>query len=415
VTGANLFEAVIKDADFTGTTSHGFTKEQLYSTASYAQKDLRGIRVSNNDLSNWNFVGQNLTSADLSFTTMTGANLSDAIIKGARFEFEYDSSHGFTKEQLYSTASYAQKDLTGIGLSGTRLIAWNFAGQTLCNANFASSNLYYAYLSNADLSYANLSSAAMPAVKLSGAIVKGANFGNTTSKGFMKELLYTTASYTQKDLAGIGLSNNDLSNWNFAGQNLTNANYQSATLTNTDFSLADLRGAMFSNVTGTSIMRNTIGSNGTIFGLSLLAGDCLVVRDFPMAITVMTAMNMADSSVLKLILGDNLWESLINLDTAVVPQLGGTLELAFAEDADLATLVGTEFKLFNWNGQLAPGSQFAGITTIPGAQWDLSHLYTDGTISLATIPEPATLSLLGLGFLALRKRGVRARRRLWQE
>ena len=71
--------------------------------------------------------------------------------------------------------------------------------------------------------------------------------------------------------------------------------------------------------------------------------------------------------------------------------------------ADLVSLVGTEFRLFNWNGRLTPGSQFVSITTVPGAQWDLSNLYTDGTVTLTGIPEPATLALFGLGFFALRK------------
>jgi len=77
-------------------------------------------------------------------------------------------------------------------------------------------------------------------------------------------------------------------------------------------------------------------------------------------------------------------------------------KLAFAAGVDWRTLVGTNFKFFNWNGQLAPGSQFASINSIPSAQWDLSNLYTDGTVTL--IPEPATLLLLGLGGLFLRRR-----------
>ena len=69
---------------------------------------------------------------------------------------------------------------------------------------------------------------------LSGAIVKGAWFVDVTSSGFTSEQLYSTASYQQKDLAGINLSSNDLSGWDFAGQDLTNAQI-SAPLTSADF------------------------------------------------------------------------------------------------------------------------------------------------------------------------------------
>ena len=47
-----------------GTTRSGFTREQLYSTASYQQRNLRGIGLSFNDLTGWDFSGQDLTGAD---------------------------------------------------------------------------------------------------------------------------------------------------------------------------------------------------------------------------------------------------------------------------------------------------------------------------------------------------------------
>ena len=63
---------------------------------------------------------------------------------------------------------------------------------------------------------------------LAGALVTGRNFAETTSRGFTKEQLYSTASYQQKNLQGIGLGYNDLSGWDFSGQNLTNADFSIA-------------------------------------------------------------------------------------------------------------------------------------------------------------------------------------------
>ena len=71
-----------------------------------------------NDLTGWNFAGQNLdqrlTSAN---ATLTGADFTGAEVRGASFYSTTDS--GFTAAQLYSTASYQAGDLTGIGSSPT--------------------------------------------------------------------------------------------------------------------------------------------------------------------------------------------------------------------------------------------------------------------------------------------------------
>ena len=57
----------------------------------------------------------------------------------------------------------------------------------------------------------------------SGAGGDGSRASDTTSTGFTKEQLYSTASYQEKNLQGIGLDGNDLSGWDFSGQNLANA------------------------------------------------------------------------------------------------------------------------------------------------------------------------------------------------
>jgi hypothetical protein len=107
------------------------------------------------NLTNANLSGTNLTNARLVASTLTNANLAGAIVTGA--SFDQTTLGGFTKEQLYSTANYQQKNLRGIGLSNNNLTGWDFSGQDLTGANFVSSRL-----TNANFSFADLRGAVMP-------------------------------------------------------------------------------------------------------------------------------------------------------------------------------------------------------------------------------------------------------------
>ena len=89
----------------------------------------------------------------------------------------------------------------------------------------------------------------------------GAIFWTTTSRGFTKEQLYSTASYKAKNLRGIELGEyslstselvNDLSGWNFSQQDLTGANFNYATLNGADFAGANLANATLRSATLTN-------------------------------------------------------------------------------------------------------------------------------------------------------------------
>ena len=158
--------------------SPDFTKEQLYSTASYQEKDLQGITLSSNDLTTWDFSGQNLTDASFRDSTLTDADMSGAVITRATL-----GDH-FTKEQLYSTASYQQKNLQGIVLSWLNLTGCDFRGQNLMNADMWGANL-----ANADLKSANLKNTNFTSANLNSAVVDGATVYNQwtvfPSSGFL--------------------------------------------------------------------------------------------------------------------------------------------------------------------------------------------------------------------------------------
>ncbi len=373
LTGANFTGALIAGAQFVnaGRTGGGLTQDQLYSTASYQDKNLTGIGLWGSDLTGWDFTGQNLSNASLSSSTLTSANLAGAVVTGANFGDT--ASRGFTQAQLASTQSYQDKNLTGIGLAGNDLTGWDFTGQNLSNA----------YLSSSKLTSANLA----------GAVVTGANFDGTTSRGFTRAQLASTQSYQDKNLTGIRLERNNLSGWDFSGQNLTSARLGGSNLRGANLSGADLRGVRWSGP-GSAILSNAILPNGRIAGLELGPGEQLVIRDDdgvpdppqpvwatprpPIPVTVQDRMTMADGGTLELRFDADPWDSLIRFEPGIPVQLGGTLELAFAADADAAAQVGHSFLLFDWSG-VAPTGAF---TVASLYDWDTSRLHTTGELTL---------------------------------
>jgi polyhydroxybutyrate depolymerase len=307
--GANFNLAVLTDADFSdawvrgaalvGATSRGLARGQLYSTASYKKLDLAEIQLSGN-LTGWDFSGQNLARADLtganlvdanmSGANLTGAGLFGAMLRNANFttavvsgaDLQLSTDFGFTKEQLYSTASYQAKDLRGIKLNGffdwgvsrTHLAGWDFNAQDLTGSDLAYATLTNANLSKANLTNVSLGFAVLNNADLSGAIVHGANFDSTM---LTKEQLYSTASYQAKDLHTIGLRGNDLASWDLTGQNLTGAYFDNVIITNTNLTSADARGASGLQLVG-AITTNLIRPDGRIIGLNLAAGEKLVAH-----------------------------------------------------------------------------------------------------------------------------------------
>lgn len=235
-TNANLnyvsfVDALLDDADFTNSiitntnmgkvVVRGFTKEQLYSTASYKNRDLTGIILANNNLKDWNFSGQNLSGTRFNLADLTGVDFTNSIITSAYIGY----SDNFTKEQLYSTASYKNKDLTGVQFDDLKMNGWNFAGQNLTNASFSGTSL-----SNADFT---------------DSIITGASLYFATDRGFKKEQFYSTLSYKNKDLTGVDLGDNDLAGWNLSGQNLTGVSFYASDLTDTNLTDSIITGASF--------------------------------------------------------------------------------------------------------------------------------------------------------------------------
>ena len=372
LTHANLSETVVVGASFYDSTSRGFTKEQLYSTASYKIGDLQGIGLSGNDLSGWDFSGQNLAYANMYYSTLTDANLSSAVVTGTNFS---DTTiRGFTKEHLYSTASYQAKNLQGIVLFNNDLRDWDFSGQVVTGADFGNhswSGLSFtkeqlsstASYAQKDLRGIGLAGNNLSGWDFSGQMIADADFGETTSKGFTKEQLYSTASYHARNLQGIVLFQNDLSGWDFSGQNLTNASLMATDLTNTNFTGAVVTGA---RVGGTGFIMEQLQSTASYQAKQLpgieLAGD-LSGWDF-------SGQNLANSTLQGSTLRNaNLaGANLTSADFSFITSEGfpriSDLTNANLLGADLtnANLGGVNLTNTNFTGAVVRGADFSGTT-----------------------------------------------------
>lgn len=394
-------------------------------------KDLTGAYFTGATLSNADLSQTNLTGAYLYAATLTDTNFTGAEVRGAGFSRSVyccdpcgpcQTGTGITFAQLSSTASYQAHDLAGIGLGDHNLGGWNFAEQNLANASFgnawlaganlsranlANASFYIARLPDANLSQANLTnvyfvSAELTGADFTGALVRGADFSRNFlspfgGPGLTPAQLYSTASYQARDLTGIGFEFRDLSGWNFAGQNLANASFGQATLSSANFTAADARGASLW-IPGSAITLNLIRPGGHVSGLALNAGDLLNVRDYdgrpeygttypPISITVDEHLSMAPGGTLRMVFEADTWDSTISFAPGIPVNLGGTLELTFADDVNLAVQRGRTFDIFDWTGVVLSG---AFVVSSP-YQWDLSNLYTGGKITLIAVPEPATV------------------------
>lgn len=130
-----------------------FADNENYDGQDVSGMDFGGKSLVNSSWSGSTAVGAYFTRANLSNANFTNANLTnasflEAIIEGARF----GSDNGtFTKYQLYTTASYKNKDLRNIQIINKALVEWDFTGQNLMNAVFDNIQTRKTNFTNADL------------------------------------------------------------------------------------------------------------------------------------------------------------------------------------------------------------------------------------------------------------------------
>ncbi len=87
---------------------------------------------------------------------------------------------------------------------------------------------------------------------------------------------------------------------------------------------------------------------------------------------------MGDGGVLELRFDADPWNSLISFASGIPVQLGGALDLTFAQGTDPAAQVGHTLHVFDWAG-VSPSGAF---TVSSLYDWDTSGLYTTGVVTL---------------------------------
>ncbi len=203
------------DANFRGAAN--LIAAQMYSTASYAARDLHGIVLGGTsttariNLYGWDLSNQNLAAADLSYSSSSTANFVKANLAAA------DLSHS-----ILNSAKFDNTDLVGANLSGSIVTNSSFAGASIVEANFRES-----YLTASQI----YSTASYQAGDLHGIDISGGMGG----------------THPEANLIGWDLSNQNLAGAKLAFANMTNANLSGADLSGADFALSNLEGANFRN------------------------------------------------------------------------------------------------------------------------------------------------------------------------
>ena len=263
-------DSPISNADFTDAkiTAAGFferskiTESQFYSTASYKSGDLSGIRLFDVSMAGWqmngkdltgsyieggsnvgtNYADSNLSNAVLKRLSMDDADLSRAILTNVRFErlngldsAKFDGAainrarfinSDITFEQLSSTQSFRDRDLSGVQMDGNSLANWDFENQNLTRAVFVDSNLTGASFRGADLSNATIRLSSLGGSDFEDAILYETYLQGNGSTQMSRTQFESTASYSQNDLQGNWFVEFNMDGWNLRGQKTSRQQFQ---------------------------------------------------------------------------------------------------------------------------------------------------------------------------------------------
>ena len=199
-------------------TGRDLTKAYLIE-ANLSSAKLGGAKLTDADLS-----GANLRGASLQSATITGANFDDAEIRNALL----NQAIGFDVQQLKSTSSYKNANISAVGLAELNLVGANFSGFNLTDALLAGATL--------------------TGVSFEGADIRGVRFGDAFAKGFSFSTLQSTSSYVAKDLSRISMTGN-LNDLDFSGMLIYRADFSSARLNRTTFANSQSERGYFPFVT----------------------------------------------------------------------------------------------------------------------------------------------------------------------
>ena len=225
----------------------------------YDGQDVSGS-FSDRSMKNSSWRGCTTNVKPLNFTY---CDLSNAVFDDAKINAWFGSAD-------LTGASFVRADLTVKPEANSNGTGFDFA--TLKNVDFTDANLSGVNFQGADVLNANFTNA----------IINNTDFGETYGvHNFVRDQLYSTKSYKEKNLTGIIFGQKDLSYWDFSHQNLQNSKIRIANLNNTNFTGADFRGASIASTEGSAIYKNTIGTDGVITNFSMTSVDgSLTIRAY---------------------------------------------------------------------------------------------------------------------------------------
>src|SRR5690606_23659487 len=85
--------------------------------------------------------------------------------------------------------------------------------------------------------------------------------------------------------------------------------------------------------------------------------------------------------------------------TGLLTLNGGVLDVLFWNG--FAPSAGNAFDLLEWGTRNGMFGSIALPALSPGLAWDTSHLYVDGSIAVAAVPEPGTYAMMLVGLAVL--------------
>lgn len=222
-----------------------------------------GVDLSEANLSGVKLCGVNLSQANLSIVNLSGANLSEADCSHAKLNVARLSGANLTNAIFnYSSLNVAnliRADLSRAQLRGASLVRAELLRAELSRADLSEANLEGTDLREATLRQTNLRHANLSGVVLKGASLVGANLemahlnGGDLSRADLtnanlrdtelKQVNLRYANLTGADLSGANLRWADLNGANLSWANLSGAKLSGASLVGADLSNANLTNA----------------------------------------------------------------------------------------------------------------------------------------------------------------------------
>lgn len=282
LTGANFQGSNLRNAAFIDCTNGIIPEDRCHLSnlagADFSNADLSGADLWEVDLSRASFVGANLSGAELTLAELSEADFGNATITNASLGWN------MTKDQIYATLSYRNRNLQGIDFALSNLSNWDLSGQDLRNTNYRTD---WCFLSHRRNVFCNV---------------------DGTVRSDISGTVFLAA-----DLRGSSLSFIDPS--------------------------AVTRNAIRSD--------GTINGLHLRSGETLLIRDDNFIHRDPIDIHVNSEFKI-EGGVLEVILEDADWGSTIHLSEVSPSHIDGTLRITIANSADMEAMAGSTHQLFRW-------------------------------------------------------------------